>query len=50
MIDTPKNDNNFTDQKSLNALKLHGEKIIYAVLLVLAVFLVGSIIKKIMPR
>lgn len=38
MIDTPKNDNNFTDQKSLNALKLHGEKIIYAVLLVLAVF------------
>ena len=38
MIDTPKNDNNLTDQKSLNALKLHGEKIIYAVLLVLAVF------------
>ena len=38
MIDTPKNDNNFTDQKSLNALKLHGEKIIYTVLLVLAVF------------
>lgn len=38
MTDTPKNDNNFADQKSLTALKLHGEKIIYAVLLVLAVF------------
>ena len=49
MIDTPKNDNNFTDQKSLNALKLHGEKIIYAVLWYWLSFWL-AVLSKIMPR